>query len=168
MLGSSRHFKCSRISKTLEQNHFPKTVLPCRASGWFPRISWSLLKIHSCNFILNWNTALLESFCLIIIIILLQFYFGLVMTEGNKANAVSSQICQNCGQSHTALCYIWSHELVNSSINHDSPIPVQLRLPDSPGSFSCQEHLLTPRHLLQQKPTTWIYSVCQAASHKFI
>lgn len=34
-----RHFKWRRISQTLGQNHFPKTALPCRASGWFPRIS---------------------------------------------------------------------------------------------------------------------------------
>lgn len=45
-----RHFKRNRISKTLGENHFPKTTLPCRASGWFPRISWSLLKTHSSKF----------------------------------------------------------------------------------------------------------------------
>lgn len=118
------------------------------------------------SFTFKWNAVLLESF--FFFIILLQFYFGLAMKAGNKPNAVSLKIFQNCGQSRAALYYVWSHELANSSISQDSPVPAPLRLLDSPGSLFCQEQLLSPRHLLMPKITTWSHSACQAASYKFM
>lgn len=150
-----RHLKCSRISKA--EKRVTSHKLPCLwASGWFPSISWP--KNMAVIFTFKWNAVLLEPF-FFPPLFLLQFYFGLAIRAGNKPNVVLLEIFQSCGQSHAALCYVWSHEQANSSISQGRPAWAQLTLLDSPGSLFCQTRRLTPRHLLCQK------SLVESAQH---
>lgn len=140
----------------LRRESLPTNCLAFELQAGFPasadRKTW-LSFLHLNEMLFCWNLFIFPP------LFLLQFYFGLAIRAGNKPNVVLLEIFQNCGQSHAALCYVWSHEQANSSISQGRPVWAQLTLLDSPGSLFCQTRRLTPRHLLCQK------SLVESAQH---